>query len=244
MTKTASATATVTAIETATVSPSTGSPRPSRPARRGRLRLGLAGFVVFLVTGNTGILAASAWARHTTAVPDGEKPIGVGNFQVVDDGLWRGAAPSPAGYRWLASQGVRTVIDLRAEENLDRDPDLLAGLGLDLVAIPIRDGQTPQQSEVDRFLAAVETSPGRVYVHCGAGVGRTGTMVASYLVAAGKADGWMALRRNLAVGPPSLEQIAFAAGLDDGSERPSPYVVALSRVLDAPRRLWVRLRPY
>ena len=84
-----------------------------------------------------------------------------------------------------------------------------------------------------------------MYVHCGAGVGRTGVMAAAYLVSSGQADGWSAMRKNLEIGPPSLEQLAFAASLDaddlstDGSlDRPGPLVVALSRTLDAPRRIW------
>ncbi|HEY3238552.1 MAG TPA: hypothetical protein VGL92_03225, partial [Acidimicrobiia bacterium] len=65
--------------------------------------------------------------------------------------------------------------------------------------------------------------------------------VGAYVVATGQADEWTALRRNLSVGPPSLEQLAFVAGLDDG-DRPGPVLVAASRVLDAPRRFWSRLR--
>jgi hypothetical protein len=79
------------------------------------------------------------------------------------------------------------------------------------------------------------------FLHCGAGVGRTGALAASYLVRTGQAGPAEALRRNLAVGPPSLEQIAFAATLDGESvQRPPAPVVAVSRVLDAPRRLWSR----
>ncbi|WP_406215152.1 hypothetical protein [Streptomyces canus] len=44
-----------------------------------------------------------------------------------------------------------------------------------------------------------------MFVHCGAGVGRTGTMAAAYLVKTGEQSS--AVRRNLAVGPPSIEQI-------------------------------------
>ena len=201
----------------------------------------LAGVVGFMVLGNIVIAGASVWARSTTPAPAGPDVSGVRNFRVVDARLWRGAAPSFRGYESLAAAGASTVIDLRAEENLRVDEVRLHRLGLERVAIPIRDGQTPTPAEVKEFMAAVAASRGPVFVHCGAGVGRTGTMVAAYLVANGQSDEWTAMLRNLAVGPPSLEQLAFVAGLDNG-DRPGMVLTALSRVLDAPRRIWSGLR--
>ena len=64
-------------------------------------------------------------------------------------------------------------------------------------------------------------------------------MVAAYVVATHELTSGQALRRNLAVGPPSLEQLAFVASLHDGDvDRPNPVLVAVSRTLDAPRRIW------
>lgn len=218
-----------------------GTPPRRRRCRRRLLRVGLA-FAAVLAIGNLLILAASALAKNTAAtssVPVPDDVAAIRNFAAVDAHLWRGGAPATSDYRALAAAGVTTVIDLRAEENIDVPDGVLKDLGIELVAIPIRDGQTPTPDQVQRFLTAVDASDGPVYLHCGAGVGRTGTMAAVYQVSRG-ADGWGAMRDNLAVGPPSLEQLAFAAQLDtsEAAQRPGPALVAVSRTLDAPRRIW------
>lgn len=200
------------------------------------------GFVAVMVVGNLFILGASALAKTTTPASGIEVPdavAGIRNFETVDSRLWRGGAPGADDYRALADAGVTTVVDLRAEEDLNIPEALLAELGLTRVAIPIRDGQTPTDDQVQRFLDAVEATEGTVYLHCGAGVGRTGTMAAVYRVSHGD-GGWNAMRANLAVGPPSLEQLAYAASLDAGEapKRPNVALVAVSRTLDAPRRIF------
>lgn len=219
----------------------------AHPARSGRrLRTTAVRLAVLLVgmfvLPNAAILGLHLLAQRGTSSPSVSVPID--NFAQVDERLWRGAAPGPAGYEALAANGVTTVIDLRAEEDLDVDAALLDRLGLHRVRVPMRDGQAPNDGQVARFLAAVEASDGRAFVHCGAGVGRTGTMSAAYLVKTGQATPSETLRRNLSVGPPSLEQLAFSAGLGRiESSRPAPLMVAISRTLDAPRRIWVNIRP-
>jgi protein-tyrosine phosphatase len=163
---------------------------------------------------------------------------GVPKLRAVDDRVWRGAHPSDLGYQQLAENGVTTVVDLRSENDAPTSHGAAEAAGLEVVHLPVRDGQIPSRAEIESFLRAVGESEGTVYLHCGAGVGRTGAMAAAYLVATGQATPDQALRRNLAVGPPSLEQMAFVRGLGDGEmDRPGFMVVAVSRVLDAPRRL-------
>lgn len=199
------------------------------------------GVVAFLLVGNGLILGSTLWYRWSSpaAVADAE---GIDNLRVVDDRLLRGAAPSEQGLRDLADLGVTTVVDLRAEADLTDRGALLAELGIELFHLPIRDGQLPTAAQAAELLRIVAESEGKVFLHCGAGVGRTGALTAYYLNATGQAEGADALRHNLSVGPPSLEQIAFSLETSDGSyERPGLVVTVVSRVLDGPRRIWHNL---
>ncbi|MFE1443919.1 dual specificity protein phosphatase family protein [Streptomyces sp. NPDC058739] len=218
--------------------------RPKRSVKRRVLRalvFTIVGYVVLWAVASLGILAASKWAQSDTPVPAGTPVVqGVNNFRPVDsDGhLWRGAAPSPEGYRNLAEIGVTTVVDLRGEDLSAAQLASPGKAGLELVRMPVRDGQTPTQAEVKEFLDIVSSTSGKVYVHCGAGVGRTGAMVAAYLVQTGEASPATAVKRNLSVGPPSVEQIWYGLTLNkDEAEQPPVAVEAVSRLIDAPRRI-------
>lgn len=207
--------------------------RPSRLALRA-----VVGFVAFLLLGNGLILGSTVWFRWTSPAAAADVQ-GIDNVRVVDDRLLRGAAPSAQGLRDLAALGVTTVVDLRAEADLVSHDELLAELGMERFRLPIRDGQLPTAEQAQELLRIVEDADGKVFLHCGAGVGRTGALTAWYLNATGQTEGTEALRHNLSVGPPSLEQIAFSVKTANGSyERPGVGVTVLSRVLDGPRRIW------
>lgn len=212
------------------------------PRRWSRLALRVAvGVVAFLLVGNGLILGSTLWFRWSS--PAAAATVeGIKNFRVVDDRVLRGAAPTEQGLRDLADLGVTTIIDLRAEADLDDRGALLAELGIERFHLPIRDGQLPTAAQAEELLRIVEDAEGKVFLHCGAGVGRTGALTAFYLNATGQAEGTGALRHNLSVGPPSLEQIAFSLGTASGSyERPGVGVTVVSRVLDGPRRIWHNL---
>ncbi|QOV39065.1 dual specificity protein phosphatase family protein [Streptomyces ferrugineus] len=222
-------------------------PRPAlgrRPLSQRALRILLGiviGYLALWIAGAGTILGLSLLAREATAAPAGTRAVqGVNHFQPVDsDGrLWRGSAPSEAGYRALAGMGIGTVVDLRAERMSAAELAEPSEAGLNVVRLPIRDGQTPAPQQVQRFLDVVSSASGPVFVHCGAGVGRTGAMVAAYLVKTGEESPSQAVRRNLAVGPPSIEQIYYGLNVSPAkAEQPPLPVVIVSRLVDAPRRM-------
>ncbi|MGP3970392.1 fused DSP-PTPase phosphatase/NAD kinase-like protein [Streptomyces sp. 6N223] len=194
------------------------------------------GYTVLWLAVVLGMLGASAWAgQHYSS---GENVAGINHFEQVDDKVWRGSAPGVEGYRELAERGVHTVVDLRAEDMSAHELAEPVRAGLDVVRMPIRDGQTPTNAQVDQFIETVRESPGPVFVHCGAGVGRTGSMSAAYLVETDQASSRQAALRTLAVGPPSIEQVYYVMTADqDHVDQPPTAVKAVSRLFDAPRRI-------
>jgi protein tyrosine phosphatase (PTP) superfamily phosphohydrolase (DUF442 family) len=186
-----------------------------------------------------GMLAVTTWARHQDAPASAGRTVaGMHHFQRVDAHLWRGSAPGAAGYRELAAMGVRTVVDLRAENLSARQLALPGEAGLHVVRMPIRDGQTPTEAQVEQFTGLVGSAGSPVFVHCGAGVGRTGSVTAAYLVRSGQETAGRAALGTVAVGPPSIEQVYYAANVGrDDSDQPPLLIRVISRVLDAPRRI-------
>jgi protein tyrosine phosphatase (PTP) superfamily phosphohydrolase (DUF442 family) len=193
-----------------------------------------------LIQGNLALVVMSWWARATTDLNAGPDLEGVPKLFIVDGRVWRGARPDQAGYRSLATRGVGTVVDLQPGSHKDDDRQIRA-LGMDVTHLTVIDGRPPSPSQVRQFTAIVRATRGRVFVHCGEGVGRAGTMAAAYRVTTGQTDATTAVRESLAVGVLTLEQIAFVNSLDrEGAHRPPAVATAVSRFLDAPRQLFNR----
>lgn len=222
-------------------------PAADPPRSRWSRRVGMAALIVVsatilvLVQGNVALIAASRWASSTTDLHPGPRLDGVRKLYVVDDRVWRGAQPGTQGFRSLAERGVTTIVDLRPGPAARRADDDLRALGMEPVHLPVTDGQPPSPEQVRRLVGVVDRTTGILFLHCGEGVGRAGTMSSAYKVTTGQASASEALRESLAIGVLTLEQIAFIRSLDrDGAHEPAAAVTAVSRFLDSPRQLFNR----
>jgi len=91
---------------------------------------------------------------------------------------------------WLREQGIGAIVSL-TETSLRRDKMLLPWLdvlGFEYHHIPIVDHTAPEESQIDEFMEFIEVMRGQkkpILVHCAGGYGRTGAMLACYLVSIG-----------------------------------------------------------
>jgi atypical dual specificity phosphatase len=114
--------------------------------------------------------------------------------------------------RYLADAGVRLIVNLHPKAH---PPERLAVLRLTELHLPVADFTPPTQEQLGRGVQAMRAAVDggtKVAVHCGAGLGRTGTLVACYLVALGlSADEAIAQIRE--VRPGSVETQAQEAAV-------------------------------
>lgn len=111
----------------------------------------------------------------------------------------------------LAKAGIHSVVCLL---NIPGDAVVYASAGFGFHYMPIPDGWPPTREQLDGFLSFMEGQRPQnraVAVHCAAGIGRTGVVIAAYLMSRG-ATLEEAVTRVRAVRPGAIEtsrQMAF-----------------------------------
>lgn len=110
---------------------------------------------------------------------------GLSNVGRVAPGVYRGANPLPEGYETLSRMGVRTVVNLRSQND---EQEAASARGMHSVGLPMS-AYGPVDAETVRRAVALMADPANrpVSVHCLQGRDRTGVVVAVYRM---EIDGW------------------------------------------------------
>lgn len=106
--------------------------------------------------------------------------VKIKNFGQMDEHYYRGAQPLPDDYQSLKDLGVMTVIDLRNDPT-DYEKSAVEALGMKYVNIPMSGWKYPKEQKVEQFLKLInDPANGKIFVHCKAGIHRTGITGAVY----------------------------------------------------------------
>jgi protein tyrosine phosphatase (PTP) superfamily phosphohydrolase (DUF442 family) len=99
-----------------------------------------------------------------------------------------GGQPTLETLRWLKSEGVTLVVNLRAaKENKDfaetafSEENLVRELGMDYVSIPLGEKPSYRPQAVDTFAIVLKSHTGKAFIHC-LSAGRVSYIWMAYLV--------------------------------------------------------------
>lgn len=114
---------------------------------------------------------------------------GVPNFHQVNAGIFRGGQPEKGTLPRLKQIGIKTIINLRDDDERARDEAVEAQAeGLRYFNIPFARFDRPSDKEIDDVMKVINSPDNQpIFIHCKRGADRTGTVIAIFRI---EHDGW------------------------------------------------------
>jgi atypical dual specificity phosphatase len=106
------------------------------------------------------------------------------NFSWVERSVIAGSGrpESETELQAVRAEGIRAIISLTSSP---LNPDIITRLGFEYLHEHVSSAPTSELYRIMKFIKTQKTRSNPVLVHCGEGVGRTGTVLAAYLVYVG-----------------------------------------------------------
>ena len=134
-------------------------------------------------------LVLSAMLLIAAPAASAQKQDDLPNFARVNERLYRGGQPRTDSIKKLADMGIKTIINLRDDDERARtEAQEAQAAGLNYINLPFSRIGRPNDAEVERVLSLIDAKEnGVVFVHCHKGEDRTGMIIALYRISR---DGW------------------------------------------------------
>jgi tyrosine-protein phosphatase SIW14 len=134
-----------------------------------------------------------AFLLPATVAQNAERYKELPNFQRVTDKLYRGAQPRSGGFKILSKLGIKTIINLRDnDERALMEEQTARAAGFEYFNVPVTKFGRPDDAEIGRVLAIINSPEKQpVFVHCKYGSDRTGVVIGAYRILY---DGWTSER--------------------------------------------------
>ena len=101
-------------------------------------------------------------------------------MQKIDEYIYVGPLPKTKDWKYLQELNFKYVVNLMQEPHNEK---FVNQHGISVIHVPVKNYTSPSMSQIEGILDFIELNPNKkILIHCFAGLGRTGTVIACHLI--------------------------------------------------------------